>query len=279
MSLVLHNLVAGLAAGGAAALLALGLVLVHRATGVVNFAHGTLATAAAFVAWALIARGVALPLALVGAGVFGFVSGAALGALLAGRVGRGARHAPTLATIAVLIAGEGALGALFGGAPRALDLGLAAAARDAVTAAAAALLVAGLWLSLRFTRAGLALRAVGSRPEAAALMGVPVARVQISTWGIAGLLGAAAGISWAPRALLEPSMMSAPLFAAFAAAVLGGLRSPVGAIVGGAALGVLQTFVAAYVSTELGASVCFVVMIAALLVRPQGLTRAPEAQR
>ncbi|MCB9649113.1 MAG: branched-chain amino acid ABC transporter permease [Deltaproteobacteria bacterium] len=269
MSLLVANLLAGLAVGGAYALLAVGLVLVHRATGVLNFAHGAVAATAAFVAWAALESGLAVPLAAGAAIAAGTAVNASLGAVL--ERAHGARHTPILVTIAAMMALEGAVGATLGTDPRPLSLGLSPAAVDGVAAGLAAVAVLALTAFLHLTRAGLAARAVGSRPEAAALAGIPVARTRILTWALAGALAAVAGLLWAPRTLLEPSMMGAPLLAAFAAATLGGLRAPLGAMVGGVALGILETLVRAYVSTELGASLTYVVLLAALLLRPQGL--------
>jgi branched-chain amino acid transport system permease protein len=268
---LLAELVAGLAVGGAYAVLAVGLVLVHRATGVVNFAHGAVGAAGAFAAAAALASGLAPALAAALALGVGAAVNAALGALVALRPGR---HTATLVTVAVMLGLQGGLGLAFGTAPRALPLGLDPGALDAVTGAAAlgaALTLAG---GLRFTRAGLAARAAGLGPEAAGLLGIPVGRVRLAAWGTAGALAAGAGLLWAPRTLLEPNMMDAPLFAAFAAAVIGGLDRPAGALLGGAALGILETLLRAHVSTELGASLTFLVLGVGLWLRAP---RRPEA--
>jgi branched-chain amino acid transport system permease protein len=132
-------------------------------------------------------------------------------------------------------------------------------------------LVALLSLFFRYTRAGIALRAVSQNHVAAELMGIRVARVHALTWGIASALGAIAGLLAVPKLFLEPSMMFGPTLKAFAAAVLGGMSSVGGAIVGAWILGIVETLAGAYISTEFQASIAFVIIVLVLALRPEGL--------
>jgi branched-chain amino acid transport system permease protein len=131
-----------------------------------------------------------------------------------------------------------------------------------------------LALFFRFTKIGLAMRAGALNPAAARLLGVRTTRLLALGWGFAAALGAVSGMMIAPSAFLEPSMMQAILIYAFAAAVLGGLQSPVGAVVGGLLLGVTLNLLGTYVhfvTSELRLPVALAVLLVVLLLRPAGL--------
>ena len=137
--------------------------------------------------------------------------------------------------------------------------------------------VAVLWLFFRFTKMGLAMRAAAIAPVASRLMGVRVGWMYAAGWGFAASLGAVSGMMVAPVVFLNPSMMRIVLIYAFAAAVLGGIESPVGAVVGGLALGLLHTLLGAYVSfvgVDLELPIAFTILILVLLFRPAGPARA-----
>jgi branched-chain amino acid transport system permease protein len=131
-----------------------------------------------------------------------------------------------------------------------------------------------IWLFFRFTTVGLAMRAVAVDPAASRLVGVPVGWMLALGWGLAAVLGAVAGLMAAPTLFLDPNLMLLVLPYAFAAAVLGGLDSPVGAVVGGLILGVLLNLLDTYVSivrSELRLPTALAILLVVLLVRPQGL--------
>jgi branched-chain amino acid transport system permease protein len=133
-----------------------------------------------------------------------------------------------------------------------------------------------LWAFFQFTKVGLALRAAAVRPDAARLVGVRVSWMLSLGWGLAAVLGAVSGLMAAPNPsyLLQPSMMDGVLIYAFAAAVLGGLESAFGAVVGGLLIGVLLNLLSSYVSwvtPQLLLPVAFVLMLVVLLVKPSGL--------
>jgi branched-chain amino acid transport system permease protein len=131
-----------------------------------------------------------------------------------------------------------------------------------------------LWLFFRFTKLGLAMRAGAVNPGAARLLGVRTSWLLALGWGFAAVLGAVSGMMSAPTQFLSPSMMQAVLIFAFAGAILGGLESPVGAVAGGLALGVLLSMLGTYVhpvTPELRLPVALMILLVVLLVKPAGL--------
>lgn len=131
-----------------------------------------------------------------------------------------------------------------------------------------------LYLLFRYTRIGLAMRAVACNPQSAKLVGIRVGTVLALGWGLAALVGSVSGVLSAPLLFLEPNMMGGVLIYAFAAATLGGFDSPGGAVAGGLIVGVAETLTGAYVDaigTELKIGVPLVIILGVLLLRPQGL--------
>ncbi len=292
--------------------LALALVIIFRSTGLLNFAQGEMATFAAYVAFVLLAGptprltggglaglipGVPLsiPLAIAGAVIFGIATGAVTDRALI----RPLRDAPELAmvnvTIGMLLAINsltaqwwGTLGRFFPPVfPTGPDeyVGIFGARLRYNTIGTWAVLISLLillGLMLKYTRAGLAFRAVSINRESAELNGVPVGRTLMYGWALAAALGALAACLSANIVLLEPNMMLRVLVFAFAAATLGGLDSPKGALVGGVIIGLSQTLIPAYVpfiGFELSVLPALVVMTAVLLVRPAGLFGTRRIER
>jgi branched-chain amino acid transport system permease protein len=131
-----------------------------------------------------------------------------------------------------------------------------------------------LWVFFQFTKVGLAMRAAALRPTAAKLVGVRVGFMLALGWGLAAALGAIAGMMIAPTIFLQPTMMDVILIYAFAAAVVGGIENPAGAVVGGLALGVLLNLLGTYVhfvTSELRLPVALALLLVVILVRPSGL--------
>jgi branched-chain amino acid transport system permease protein len=129
-----------------------------------------------------------------------------------------------------------------------------------------------LFAFLRKTSVGLAMRAAALNQTSARLVGINVGRMLMLGWGLAGAIGAVAGMMVAPVVFLDPNMMSGVLLYAFAAALIGGIDSPLGAVVGGFVVGVLENLVGTYVvGTELKLSVALVLIVGVLIVRPSGL--------
>jgi branched-chain amino acid transport system permease protein len=279
-----QQVVSGLASGAIYASLALALVLIYRATDVVNFAQGEMATFATFIAWALMDRGMsywpAFALTLVAA----FVGGAAIERIVIRPVEHRPEIAIVIVTIGLLIMLNGLTGWIWGPEIKAFDSpfpnrtvdvgGVSLSAQDLGVVAVCLVTVLLLWAFFRFTTIGLVMRAVANDPQASRLVGVRVGWMLAVGWGLAAVLGAVAGMMAAPTLFLDPNMMLVVLIYAFAAAVLGGIDSPVGAVVGGLTLGVLINLLGAYVDFiggELRLPSALATLLLVLLIRPQGL--------
>lgn len=288
-----QQVVSGLALGGIYAALALALVLIHRATGVINFAQGEMAMFTTYVAWTLstnhgvdkwLAAGITLVLA--------FVGGVAIQQTVIRPIQRASVLTIVIVTIGLLLIFNGAAAWIWTAEVRffpslfpneTIDVGGVAISQiDLGTIAVVLVLVALLWAFFQFTKIGLALRASALNPEASRLVGVRVGWMLAIGWGLAAMLGAVAGILTAPTTTLDPTMMQAILIYAFAAAVLGGIDSPFGAVAGGLMLGVGLNLIGTYidfVGADLRLPVALLVILVVLLVRPAGLFGKPVTRR
>jgi branched-chain amino acid transport system permease protein len=142
--------------------------------------------------------------------------------------------------------------------------------------------VVALWLLFQYTKIGLAMRAAAVNPAEARLVGVRVTWMLSLGWGLAAVLGAVAGMLAAPTIFLDPNLMAALLIYAFAAAVLGGIDSPIGAIVGGLILGVGLNLIGTYVGfvgADLRLPTALAVILVVLLVKPSGIFGRREVKR
>ncbi len=280
----IQQVVSGLASGSIFASLALALVLIYRATDVVNFAQGEMATFSTYIAWSLMNHGISYWPAFVLTLGLSFLGGAAIERTLIRPVERRPEIAIVIVTIGLLIALNGLVGWIWGAEVKAFDspfpneswqIGdVAISQQDVGTLFVTLLTVAALWAFFRFTTLGLVMRAVANDKAASRLMGVRVGLMLALGWGLAAMLGAVAGMMAAPVLFLDPTMMLIVLIYAFAAAVLGGIDSPIGAIVGGLTLGVIINLLGAYVDfvgSELRLPSALFVLLVVLLIRPQGL--------
>jgi branched-chain amino acid transport system permease protein len=280
----LQQVVSGLASGGIYASLALALVLIYRATGVVNFAQGELAMFTTFVAWSLMNHMPYLPafgLTLL----IAFVGGAALELTLIRPVQSAPPLTVVIVTIGLLIGLNGLARRIWGNEPRTLESpfstdpvrvgGVAFSIQDLGIIAVSLAIVVLLAVFFRFTKLGLGLRAAAVNPAEARLVGIRVSLMLALGWGLAAVLGAVAGMMAAPPlGSFDQNLMQPILLYAFAAAVLGGVDSPIGAVVGGLALGVGVNLIGTYVDfvgADLRLPVALSVILLALLVRPTGL--------
>jgi branched-chain amino acid transport system permease protein len=294
----MQQVVSGLAAGGVYALLALALVIIHRSTGVINFAQGEMATLSTYIAWTLtVNHGWSYWPAFVATLAVSFAGGVGIHRLVIRPVERGSVLRIVIVTIGLLVAINGFVVWKWGGEPQQLrgpfgtdtyDVGgVVVAANDIGTIAVALGIVLLLWLLFQFTKVGLALRAAAVNPEEARLVGVRVTWMLALGWGLAALLGGVAGMLTAPTVGLDPNMMAPVLIYAFAAAVLGGIDSPLGAVVGGLLLGVLlnllsylsQYGVFDWFTEELRLPTALLIILVVLLIRPQGIFGRPEVKR
>ena len=136
----------------------------------------------------------------------------------------------------------------------------------------ALVMVALLFSFFRFTPLGLAMRAAAQNANSSRLVGISVGRMLMLGWGLAGAIGAVAGMMVAPVVFLDPNMMTGVLLYAFAGALIGGIDNPVGAVLGGFIVGVLENLMGSYVvGTELKLTVALVLIVGVLIVRPSGL--------
>lgn len=281
MQAFIHQIASGLAAGGIYASLAIALVLIYRCTASVNFAQGELAMFSTYMSWALVQAGVSwwLAFGLVVAGSF------ALGFALDQAIFRPLRSRPVLsviaASIALLIIANSLIGMLFGyelrefASPFGGGLG---AGEPYLSAHEAGVLLVTLgelvatYLFFRYTRFGLAMRAVAVNAPSAELCGISKNAVLAVGWGLAAAAGAVAGLMAAPIVFLEPSMMMSPLIYALAGALLGGIGSPLGAVAGGFAVGVVENLLGAYVvGNDLKLTCIMLLIIGCLVLRPAGI--------
>jgi branched-chain amino acid transport system permease protein len=276
----LHQVLAGLATGGIYASLALALVMIYQATHLVNFAQGEMAMFATYIAWSLIAAGMPYWPAFLLTVFFGFV----FGILIERLVIRPVENAPVLVVVVVFIALLIILNSIAGWIytytiksfpspfPAEPVFGIRYMSAHQLGAIGVTLVVlAVLYVFFRFTPVGLAMRAAAQNPESSRLVGIRVGWMLALGWGLAAAVGAIAGMMIAPIVYLDPNMMSGILLYAFAAALLGGIDSPMGAVIGGFVVGVLENVLGAFViGNELKLSVALVLIIGVLLVKPSG---------
>ena len=277
--------VAGLAQGAVFGSLALALVLIYRATEVINFAQGEMAMASVYVAYQLIQWGFSYWEAFFTTLAIAFVVGMVVQAVVIRPVQHKSVIAVVIVTVGLFILIDGLVTWKWGADIKFMPSpfgpavyhagGVSFARQDIGTLLVSILSVVLLWLLFQFTKLGLGMRAAALRPAAASLVGVRVDRMLAVGWGLAAVLGAVAGLMTEPaQFVLQPTLMQPILLYAFAAAVLGGLESPAGAVVGGLALGVFLNLVGQYVhfvTSELRLPFAFAVLLAVLLVKPSGL--------
>ena len=284
MANFLQQVVSGLASGGIYGSLALALVIIYRSTGVLNFAQGELATLSTFVCLALLDHGWSFWPAFAATLALSFAGGLVLQRTVVRPAQRGPQIGVVILTIGLLIAVNGLTTWIWGGAARQFPGpfstapirigGVAFSKQDLGVIAVSLVTVALVGLLFSRTKLGLGLRATAVNPNEARLVGVPVGWLLGVGWGLAAAIGAVAGVMAAPSLFLEPNMMQAVLLYAFAAAVLGGMDSPLGAVVGGLILGVLLNLLGTYVhwvGGELRLAAALAVILGVLLVRPSGL--------
>ena len=276
--------------GGVYALAGLGLVLIFKTSGVVNFAFGALATMVTFVLWSVLnTAGLPLWVAWAAAVAAALAVGALTEILLLERLRRAPVLIQIVLTLGLLLVVQGVTGLVWGYAPKGIPTVFGTASvggggfyieRNAIFIVALTVVV-GLLLYVLFerTRAGLAMRAVATDRDVAALMGIPVRRYLVASWGGGVLITSLAAILVAPTVSLTPIMMDDITVFAFAAAVLGGFGSLVGAIVGGFAVGALSNLIAAYMSTNYQLTLVFVLILVVLYLRPEGLFGRAEVSR
>jgi len=279
MDALLHQVLAGLATGGIYASLALALVMIYQATHLVNFAQGEMAMFTTYIAWSLVNAGVPYWAAFFLTVVFAFV----LGVVIERVIIRPVERAPVLAVVVVFIALLLILNSVTGWIysytiktfpspfPAQPIFGRYISSHEFGAILVTLAVLALLYAFFRFTPLGLAMRAAAQNPESSRLVGIRVGWMLALGWGLAAAVGAVAGMMVAPIVYLDPNMMGGVLLYAFAAALVGGIDNPWGAVIGGFLVGVLENVLGAFViGNELKLSVALVIIIGVLLVKPSG---------
>jgi branched-chain amino acid transport system permease protein len=283
MQLLLQQVMAGLANGAIYACVALSVVMIFVAIDHLNFAQGEMATFSTFIAWQLIHWGLPYWLAFIAVVGVSFIGGIAIERVLF----KPLHHAPILASLvgfialfSILNSGDGYIWDYtiktfptpFGNKP--LFGSVLIDTHEAGMIGVTVILLGLLYLFFSGTRLGLAMRAAAANPDSARLVGIRVGWMTALGWGLAAAIGAVAGMLIAPVVFLEPNMMFGVLLYGFAGAVLGGLTSPAGAVIGGFAVGVIENLAATfipYVGRDLKLTIALVVIVAVLMVRPAGI--------
>lgn len=280
MDALLHQLFSGLANGAVYASLALALVMIYQSTHHINFAQGEMAMFSTYLAWAMINAGFSYWTAFVLTIVASFF----LGILIERVIVRRVADAPVLTVVVVFVALLVILNSLAGWIftytikvfpspfPEEPLLGPYISSHEAGVVGVSLFVLTLLYLFFRFTSLGLAMRATAENAVSSRLAGIRVGWMLALGWGLAAAIGAIAGMMVAPLVYLDPNMMSGILLYALAAALMGGIDNPLGAVIGGFTVGVLENLMGAYVvGTELKLTVALVVIIGVLIFKPTGL--------
>jgi branched-chain amino acid transport system permease protein len=278
----MQMLASGIAVGSSYALMGLAMVIIYKTSEVVNFAQGEMALISIFLTYMVLEfHGwpfyIAFPFALVFAVLLGFV--------LEFAVLRRAKEPNVLGMIIITIGLEmilmGIVSWKFGADPKTMAFpigpydsvafaGLFVSSLEVLTFFVALIIMVVLFLFLRYSKLGIAMKATQQNPTAARLMGIRTNRILMFTWGISSMVGCVAGLLIAPTTM-QPYMMWDPMLKGFAAAVLGGMTSLPGAIFGAYTVGIIENLFGGYVSIEFKSVVAFAIIVLVLCFRPSGL--------
>lgn len=277
MDQLLAQILSGLATGGIYASVALALVMIYQATHLVNFAQGEMAMFATYISWSLMQAGLPYWVAFFLTVAIAFVGGIAIQRVIM----RPLENAPVLSVVIVFIGLLVIFNSIAGWIytytikpfpspfPSQPVFGFSSHGLGSIGVTLVVLaLVFGFF---RFTPVGLAMRAAAQNPVSSRLVGVRVGWMLALGWGLAAAIGAVAGMMVAPIVFLEPNMMGGILLYAFAGALLGGIDSPGGAVVGGFIVGVLENVVGVYLGTDLKLTAALVIIVTVLVLKPSGL--------
>jgi branched-chain amino acid transport system permease protein len=280
MDLLIHQVLSGLATGGIYASVALALVMIYQATHLVNFAQGEIAMFATYICWTMLNAGVPYWPAFFLTIVIAFVGGLLIERVII----RPVENSPVLSVVIVfiglLVIFNSVAGWIYSYTikpfpspfPAEPLFGNTYVTSHELGSMAVTLVVLGLVFAFfRFTPLGLAMRAAAQNPASSRLVGVRVGWMLALGWGLAAAIGAVAGMMVAPIVFLEPNMFGGILLYAFAGALLGGIDSPGGAVIGGFLVGVIENVVGVYLGTELKLTVALIIIIGVLVLRPSGL--------
>jgi branched-chain amino acid transport system permease protein len=271
------QILSGLATGGIYASVALALVMIYQATHLVNFAQGEMAMFATYIAWSLMQAGMPYWVAFFLTVILAFLGGVLIERVII----RPVENAPVLSVVIVFIGLLVIFNSIAGWiytftikpfpSPFPSEPVFGISSHGLGSIAVTLVVLALVFGFFRFTPVGLAMRAAAQNPVSSRLVGVRVGWMLALGWGLAAAIGAVAGMMVAPIVFLEPNMMGGILLYAFAGALLGGIDSPGGAVVGGFIVGVLENVVGVYLGTDLKLTAALVIIIAVLVLKPSGL--------
>ncbi|HEX7704839.1 MAG TPA: branched-chain amino acid ABC transporter permease [Thermoanaerobaculia bacterium] len=276
-------IISGIAYGSIYALMGLAMAIVYKTSTVPNFAQGEMAMISTYVAWVILTSyGASFPVALLGAVVVAALSGITLEFAFIRRA-----KEPNVLNLIIITLGfqmilYGLAGWRWGADQKRVQLpisdrevihvgNVAISHLSLATIVIAALLMLAVYLFFNFSRWGTAIRATQQNRVAARIHGVPVNRLLAGSFALSAVVGAVAGLLVAPITTLDPTMMWDPILKGFAAAVLGGLTSLPGVVIGGYLLGIIENLFGAYISVEFKSVVAFLIIVLVLCVRPSGL--------
>ncbi|MCL2769932.1 MAG: branched-chain amino acid ABC transporter permease [Solirubrobacterales bacterium] len=281
----------GISTGAIYAAVALALVLIWRATRIVNFAQGGMLMFTTFIASDVVSSSGSYWLGFAVALLSGLALGALVELALIRRVEQGPPLNAVIVTLGLLILLEAGAGMIWGNSPRSFppafsirgyEVGhtrLLFSPNDTFIVLVVIAVSLLLGLLFRATTLGLRMRAAAFAPEIARLLGVRVGHMFTLGWALAALVGSLAGLLVAPQVFVGPNQFDPILIFGFTAAVLGGLDSPVGAVVGGAVLGLALSYVSGYGGSSLVTLAALGVLVIVLMVRPGGLFPSARARR
>ncbi len=292
MEVFIQQVASGLATGGIYASLALALVMIYQATDVVNFAQGEMAMFSTYLAWSMLQAGVPYWVAFLLTVILAFAGGIAIQRVVIRPVENKPILTIVIVTLGLLVICNSVAGWIWTYVQKPFPSPFPAkpfrvgtivfGAHDLGEIAVTLVVLLLLYGFFRYTPLGLAMRAAAQNPVSSRLVGIRVSWMLALGWGLAAAFGAVAGLMVAPILTLEPNMMGGIQIYAFAAATLGGFTSPVGAVVGGFIVGVVENLVGTYVKfigTELKLTVALAMIIVVLLVKPSGLFGRAQVRR
>ena len=289
MDQLIATILVGISSGATYSLMALAIVLVWRSTRIVNFAQAGQAIFSTYIAYEVLTRSGSFLMAIILAVALGALLGAGLDYFLIRTLSRHvsdgavAALAPVIATLGVLGIIRGVVGLIWGNDFRQIESPVSQVGfvfngesypfspYSLLVIAISALLILALSILFQRTSLGLSLRASAFNPEIARLAGVRVGMMRTIGWALAGATGAVAGILVTPTSYLSPNSLDLLLVSGFVAAVIGGLDSMPGAVVGGLILGIGLAFVISYLSPTLALPASFIVLILVLIAKPTGI--------
>jgi branched-chain amino acid transport system permease protein len=277
---LIHQIFACLANGSIYASVALALVMIYRATGMINFAQGEMAVTSTYIALALMHAGLTYWTAFFLTVGLSFIGGMVIERLVIRPVSRAPELSVVTVFIGLLLIFNSLAGWIWGYSIQQFPSPfseLTFLTNTYVTAhqlgamSMTLVVLALLYSFFRFTKMGLAMRGTVDNWISSRLVGIPVGRMLGIGWGLAAAIGAVAGMMVAPVVFLDTNMMAGILLYAFAGAVLGGINNPLGAVAGGFIVGVIETCLGIYVGTDFRFAMAVVLIVIVLLLKPSGL--------